>query len=517
MRKYAYGSKVRTRWNTGDVATATADTASGVLAGVGTGAMIGTVAGLPGMLVGGIVGGVAGLIKGIAGSSSKASTRAKLLEQNRQQTIQNMDAKIMQDSNMPEYKPSTNFYRRGGFIKLSHDGSFASGPSHENGGVPLIPGHEVEGGETTMKDKDELLIFSDRLPFNNKMTFADASVPLFRRKGMLESKFESNEKDIENDLKTFDKLNTSAISKGTARRRAQIKAMSSEQILNEIGELNTGLKSLFNAQEASKEGMQETTMHWDGGSVWGTDWNMNQAKDRFNFQNNKFMPRFDNDVLNIVPDGFKTLSRPINSAPVVETMSGLNKSQKTQIAASFGADMLDTASQAITSYQMSKLPLPNRRLNPRMRLNSQYDNSAEVADINTSFKATQKMVLDNVRNPSVRRAVMANLMVGRNNSIGKSFANKFNIERDIENKNVELAYRNIVNNNDMSFQNSVDSYNRSMRGYERTSQISANFADKINNTFVRKAQAEYNNQSLALILSQLPQGVRNTVLQAMNR
>lgn len=181
-------------------------------------------------------------------------------------------------------------------------------------------------------------------------------------------------------------------------------------------------------------------------------------------------------------------------------------------ALQYAADALDTISQAISSYQMSKLPMPNRAMMPRMRFNTHVDNSKDINDINSTQASIKKFIADNVRNPQVRRAMMIDLATKMNAARSTSFLNKFNMEQSLENKNTELAFQTIAQNNGASFQNAVDKFNQTTATYTRNSQIAANFADKIGQVGLNKEREDSQYVSLGLMLSQYPESVRKNIL-----
>ena len=495
VTKHAYGSEIKTKWNGADVATTGLDTAGGAISGAAIGTMV-----FPGIgtAAGAIVGGVIGLAKGLLGSSAKAKQRAMLKEANRQQTIQNMDNRVATDS-QESYKitSSPSFYLKGGKMNvrfhsmggsvpganpLSHDTEMIVGPRHEGGGVQYGPNDEVEGGETTMKQGDGTMVFSDRLKVpNSNLTYADASKPLMERKGELEGKFAMVEKDIEKERDYLKNAKHPVLDSNSAKRRAQIGGMKSEKILMEIESLNAQLEVLFNMQEQANGNAEQNpegeVLHAGGGFI------------------GKMFKCIGNLKLGKIFEG----------------------GTDSQLGLQAGADMLDTLSQSITSYQMSKLPTPNRAMVKPIRFNSYVDNSGDIASIDASAKATGKFIGDNVRNSQVRRASMISLTNKINAAKSQSFMNKFRMETDIENKNAQLVFDSVLRNNESSFANSTDKFNSTIAGLNRQSQIAGNFADKVSALGTSKAQLEANDMSLGAILTQYPEPVRNAILKSMSQ
>ncbi len=164
--------------------------ASGALKGAGTGAAIGSVIPGIGTAAGAVVGGVIGGAGGV-------------LENNKAQAFQTEEEKLAEIASNNEGLAKLSLYDQtgsnnnqvyakfGGSLKrLSNDSLEINGNSHENGGVSLGQGVEVEGGETMNKD----FVFSEELGFAQKHK------PIARAIGKLESKVPNN---ITNDTIKF--------------------------------------------------------------------------------------------------------------------------------------------------------------------------------------------------------------------------------------------------------------------------------------------------------------------------
>ncbi len=81
--------------------------------------------------------------------------------------------------------------KSGKLDKMSSDTFDISGKSHAEGGIPLTPEVEVEGGETAKDTPSELRIYSDKLKVpGTKKTFADLHRELAKQKGGIEKKID---------------------------------------------------------------------------------------------------------------------------------------------------------------------------------------------------------------------------------------------------------------------------------------------------------------------------------------
>ena len=133
--------------------------------------------------------------------------------------------------------PSGVQYAKGGSVKsLSSDGAVMKGRSHEEGGIEIADGIEVEGDEAIKDNK----VFSDTLKHRSGKTYADIAKSLMTKKGKLEDKLKSG-----NTLKS-----------NTAKRQIEI--------------LDSKEDRLFEEQEASKEGMDENKKMALGGVIRDT-------------------------------------------------------------------------------------------------------------------------------------------------------------------------------------------------------------------------------------------------------
>lgn len=529
--KHGYGSKINTTWSGEDVATAGLSAGAGALSGAATGAMIGAAGGPIGIVGGAVIGGLVGLGTGIIGSSAKAKQRAMLKEQNRQQIIANMDQRTQSDmSEFSGFNANTrpvSFYLKGGrmfanggtmkgMFPMSHDTTLAVGPSHENGGISAGPNDEVEGGETMKQEGNETLVFSDRLTLpGTKVTFADASKPLMMFKGKLEKRFASNEKDIIKQRKIIDKPTTTQLTIGTAKRRAMISSQKSEQVLAQIGMIDDQLNNIFKVQEevnGNEKDVNQPIQFRYGGKMKHID---GGAFDTYFGKQFNDVTKLRNPTVNSsIPIMLNPAYNNFNNNTSTSNPKRFNISQT---GMQIGADVLDTVSQVITSNQMSKLPVPVRNLTRAPRFNTYVDNSKDISSIDTSVSETIKFIKDNTSNPAVRRASIMNLLNQSAKAKSTSFFNKSAMERELENKNIQLAFETGRENADTTYQNSMIQYQSNVAGLNRQSQIAANFSDKVVNLGVARATTESNDIGFAAILSQFPEGVRKRVLQSIQQ
>lgn len=616
VNKHAYGSKIRSKWNGGDWGTFGAAIGSGALSGAAIGAPAGGIGAIPGAIIGGVIGGVGGLL----GTNSQAKERARLEEENRQTTLENMENRLESDSVIAngEDDRSMSFYLRGGrmmsrrklalggsYEPVSTDTAYVDGPSHEQGGVSAGANDEVEGGEmikNNMGSDGEVAstdVYSKRLvnPQSGR-SFAEDAFELSVMKGKLQKQFAFNEKNITKEREAVSGGNVDTLKLGSAKRRAQIAATKNEQILAQIQQIDDGLKQLFDVQQevnGDSEGQSEMAYggkieHAPGGKimkdlyntsdnrydpwVYGKDWRMTldngyPVKDSTEYDLEQVQPDLPKSVsrsiggmrrtfvptpekgFNNLPQQFKDqvaytapnpsdvvntpvdvtfpykgtrftnatpqdserFQKALDTAPLAEEGgSGIG-----QLGLQAGAQILDTVGQAITANQMSNLPVPTRRRVRPGLFNTYVDNSADINDITANAGATKEFVVNNIKGAQARRNAILNVMSKENQAKSKSFATKFAMERELENKNVEQMYRNDVMNNEAVYQNNADKYNAAMSGLNRQSQIVSNFADKTSQLVTAKAQLDQNDLDTGLVLSKFPADVRRRVMQQMGK
>lgn len=465
MRKYAFGSKINPSLNGGDIGTTLTSTGSGVITGLTVGGPVGAA-----------VGAAVGLISGIFSASGKAKSRAQYLESNRQATIKNMNSRLDADNLSPTPIGRRSFYAGGGIVPIGSNGQQFVGPSHENGGIPYTENDEVEGGETGKISNEGTKVFSDRILVpNTKMTFADMSLKLMKAKAKLESKIGTNEDNIKEILDGI-KKESRLVTLNTAKRRVQIKANESAKLLSESNMLDAQLDALFNIQETINGNIKDPDNDSDNDSSMQTD--------------------TDGDVQQ---HGFGDF---IKANP--------------EMSANIGGTILDTIGQSINAHQVAKLPVPVRGMAPRIRMNANIDNSAELADINSRELATKDFITNNITNPGMRRAAIINTMINANKSRSQLFANTKALESKIQMQNAEYARNEIAINSNNLYQNQVDNYNKAISGFNTNSAIATNFLSNVRTIGTQQVQNNSQKIALASILAGQPESIQKLILSTIN-
>jgi hypothetical protein len=156
---------------------------SGVATGLKQAGSLASAGAAFGGLPGAVAGGVLGLGAGLIGSIGAKKKEEALKHQNALDSMRFSETAGLNfvQSNADQFDGSKNAqnFKFGGQIDELGGGSMEiKGPSHENGGVALPNGAEVEGGETISKG----------YVFSKELGFADDHKPLAKAIGKLEGK-----------------------------------------------------------------------------------------------------------------------------------------------------------------------------------------------------------------------------------------------------------------------------------------------------------------------------------------
>ena len=257
-RMYLYGGKLfalggdmgMENYQPMDEATARgqgiADSTTG---GLVQGATSGMSAGPIGAVVGGLIGAVGGAVSGAKEQAQKIEeyNAGKLREQQRREeiaktvnsaypskgvvglhTMYSMGGKYAAGGMMQQpVQTMQQGVQPQQFQTAASNVQEVEGPSHEEGGVNAGNGNEVEGKEVIQAGKDgSSQVFSNRIPYEKGVSFADKASELAKQKGKYET--------LVNDKSLF--------ARGTANRQ--------------IAKIDAEMQKLFEMQEQLKQQMQ---------------------------------------------------------------------------------------------------------------------------------------------------------------------------------------------------------------------------------------------------------------------
>ena len=564
---HAYGSQIHQSWNGADYGTAAIDTGSSILTGALSGAAIGggagTVLGLPGMLAGTIIGGLVGLGKGIFDGNSSSANRAKMEEQNRQITMQNMDARTQNDSMIKGFdnNPSLAFYLGGGRMNrrfalggpinmddqpnqqdvepISTDTALVKGRYHSQGGVNVGPKDNVERDEMLKNNFDEngniksIDVYSRVLtnPQTGR-TFAEDALELANQKALYQKHFDRTENVITKYKNSVADGKSDVLKVGTAQRHVQIAATKSDQILAQIGGIDDAMKSLFAMQEhlngndqqqdqnsvdltQPQQAMFGRRIHADGGTYLTPRGNANPFNELVLANSFDYDPSIGfgtNKGTTLMNSSFVNDELTYGNSPTIR-----NNSKNNQLLIQGASGMLDSFGQALANRNMSNLPVPTRSQIPTYQLNSNIDNSRDINDINANQRQTLNFINNNVSGAQARRNMVVNVMSKTNDARSNSFFTKTNAERNIQNANIQSMQNATIQNQGIDYQNKMAAYNASMGGLNRTSAIIGNAGDKMATLGQNQAQLKQNDVSAALVLAQFPASVRARIAQQLRQ
>jgi len=535
-RKMAIGGVVKSKWSGSEYGQAAVSAGSGILSGMGTGAMLGTVAGVPGMVAGAIIGGVVGLASGIIGGGAAAKQRAAAQEQQRQGYLAAVDEKKTMDatrlSEATFNEKSTQFYAKlggriprasgAGLVPIARDMKAVYGPTHEqsdgNGGtgVSLDDQTEVEGGgngkrgEVIVDTAKESKVYSDAFGINGN-TFADMAMAVGTRKGQIENAVKTNEDMLDRTLQAVDKTVYNP-TKGTHTRNAQKLAFRSQKLIARVAQADGQLASLFDIQEQAKgdiqaQGEQIRKMAWGGTKPLNLDPLSGGSISTMS-------PRYTPLQLS------KTLKAMGNTPDVYNPKGSIGVSGMSagtmQLATNVGSTLLQGVGNMITLNQMSKIPTPKRAPIQGARLNSNFDVSNQLEQIDSTTGQAMKFIGDNVSNSNVATQHMKEILLNKGRSKNQLYAQKYAQERGVENQNVQLDYQNRVANSEIDYENQTNQFNRTMDYYTKQSQAIAQATQGAQDAASQYAQSKYQQQQLAMYSSLNPTGVNTTMNRAFD-
>lgn len=259
-------------------------------------------------------------------------------------------------------------------------------------GVPVA---EVEDGEIIADGK---AVFSDRLMYDNKDSFADKMEQISNKRNNLDKKLENAKLPRQ---------------RNTIERR--------------LSKLNMAEDVLYTQQEVvkAKEGQQELATLAKGGPIPDLE-----------------------DILGESDD-------LINKRGYGNTLSALNNPSSTNVpkSASINSDTvsdiatlgIDNLSNFIIGTQAPAVPMP--RLNAAPRLETNYNVSPQTTAVRDAVESTEDAILANSSNSNVARANIASARLKGARNIADIHAQEANAEMQLRNRNKELAFNNQANNN----------------------------------------------------------------------
>lgn len=482
----------------------------GTLAGAAAGTALGAWGGPIGMAAGALIGSLIGIFTGRKKRNEEEANRRELLaeqkENNRQNTISNMDNRYENDiakirtSTRPTTFAEPSFYmKHGGMIKPrmkynnggtilpnSSDTAVAYGRTHEQvdpmtGETGITYGNaEVEGGgfvggkelpgEVIQQTPNGDRIYSDSLYVPGmRATYAQIAKVLTDKKGAIEQEISTLQETLDNSLDAFNKSKLAKAKAGTTTRNIEKLASKLNLKTGELVQVDAQLNDVFASQEqmATVLGLRDiapVTARFGG-----------------------YRPKY--------KFGIPEIGLLTNGLSFIGNMLATGLSSKSNLA------QLDF---------MSKLPVPKTN-----KVEAEYytvDTSPYDEASRTMFAETRRLnkwIEDNVSNPQVLRNQKRKNLINYYEGLSDINAKKSDYlsSRYDLNRNARIAARNA--NNQGKYQDAVNEYNKTMQIVNSrmsiNNQTTQNYMASLNQ--LMQAVGSYGNQKM--YLASLPQGVQN--------
>ncbi len=449
----------------------------GAGSGALTGAGIGMAVGMPwlGAGIGAAIGGINGIISNNAQEEAERKRKEEEDRLYKKSLIQSDNAAFSQYANGG--RGYNIEFDKGGLIQLSSDGAKIVGDSHENGGVPLTSGVEVEGGETIVQESDSTKVFSDDLGY------AKLAEMLLKQKGILEQKLALDVIKLGNSIEKISKSKDIYEYNGNIRKEQAYK-FRTNLIQSQIANIDKTIDELFNSQqqvngnqvvspsgqpiEQSEEGQ---AMMSKGGKILANN-GINVSNNIWNFSKN------------IGKKGYNLAKDAINNDPTLSM--GLLQSA--------GNFLSNTAN--IKRLENTDVPKP--KLSKAYTSNPNIDVSGQLSAIDEAYNRIQHHVSQNVANPAIANAILADSAIRA--SIQKSgvIGNKINAESMIRRENL-ANIQNIDNINlEKQRQYIEDKYNKEMAILQAKSERNAALMGDIKDSLTEGRKENYQDRQLMM-------------------
>lgn len=457
-----------------------------------------------GLQLGGPIGGGIGAVLGAGYGAYNAIKGNEEIEERKKQQLEQQHLVATERSNsINNSYESKGVTRRGYFglggksatiLPLISNGSVAEveGNKHEEGGVsvPTLDNEnvEVEGGEVI---KDGEKIFSDRLHINGK-TFADIAKTITERplyKKLTNKLHEAKEKS--------QSINSNEYQKGSADRIIETNPDPLD-ILFQIQE------SMKNVQPIKKYGLGGYRKLFrpnpnDGDPIGPTNNVPGESLNPTDVLNKRTYTRPDGTVIgagDYMMNSLK-LKPPVDTSKVAKTRSSMNPLTPPEEESGVNySTLIDKGLKSITPYLdnvtnailTAKTPQPSVPiLNANPTLNTKYDVSAPMADIDRMRELRRQFLTENSSNSN---NVRASELQGHANDVyakNQIYGQKINAETDLKNKQALITAQNTAQNNQ-----TINNYNNVKYGLnlDKQARISANVTDAVNDTLFSQQQSE---------------------------
>jgi hypothetical protein len=345
--------------------------------------------------------------------------------------------------NLRQGFPKGKYATIGGDLEsLSSNAEVAEGNTHgENkiDGQYGITLHDAQGNPKAEIEDDEVIVdnekvFSDRLKYNSKNTFAQMAKKIATKAGKLEEKLEGI--------------------KDTKDRNGLERNLAGMKMAHEV---------LFNKQEEVKqsEGHKELKMLAAGGYI--PKMGYGDLIDPPTYR-----PNYKRRVGNAMLDELSGPGSLIKGMGKIKDGLPNPPSAFSEMAPS----LIDNAAGLIMANNSPKVPKPI--LNRYIPMKTSVDATPQLAAIANTTKTNRDDILGNTSNSSIARANIASSNLRGNEQKMGVLGQKENIETQLKNQDTEARMKNASENNKLS-----DEYNKA--NYERSTSINRDIMKNISN------------------------------------
>lgn len=326
----------------------------------------------------------------------------------------------------------TGYMATGGQMKgLAKGTDVADGNTHESKdidgqyGITLNDGRkdvaEIEDKEVVKED----VVFSDRLKFKGKQTYADKAKSLATKRGKLEKTLDNvsdrrKRNSLERQISILDNQeNTLYVDQENSKLQQGYKDLGKEAPTEEA------LQEVGNQMQPTNLPLSgEAPQFADGGGFWDS------KSEGFNFD--------------------KAMGYAENLVP-----------------------MIDNVANAFRKTPKLTTPL----VAPMERLNTEVNINPQIASVRKAVGAATRNVLDNSNSAQVARNAITNAKLKGSTMEGEIRATRDNTVRGIENQNVSMANQKAMSDTNVLNQHNMAQYQRSVGIGDRQSGNIANLVD----------------------------------------
>lgn len=414
-------------------------------------------------------------------------------EENARQMERRIDMDIDSQHNFGSDTPMHSFYANGGNIgvvpksigksikvkggtieQTSAEVETIKGARHEQGGVDY-KGAEFDGGETLRTDPitGQTFVATDRLEYENGLTYADVTKPLAEQKGTVEKQIGITTTQLDKLNKKFAKSGSKLSSSTIARtiEKEELKKKELEVIDKEIdSKLNylqehqlTKYAHLYNEDGTPKDTTGEFRVGGFVNGVWVPGDEPTTTKNNYGFTPSDFrgIPKSE---LPVAENNTKTTetttptSNP-NFIKGVGNFLGSNAGQAVMGIAGAGINLLTNIN---TSRNMSKLKTPTF-VPTKIQDTSKVNMSATRQSIEDSANEQSTYAEQNFANPQVAAAMKAKIEADKIKQLGQ-------VNQQEQTTNIGIEDSNIARRAQMESANNAGFQQKQLMDYQKTSQ-----------------------------------------------